>query len=341
MSRTLDPRAWLVWMLAASLPALLGRNPFVLVATLLAVLGVRAVWGTTSRVASWRVVVRLAVWFAAIAVLFNLLTVHVGDRVIAKLPGEIPIIGGILTVNALVYGLLSGVALVTLVLIGTTVAAVLDWTSLLRLLPPRLTLLAVAGSVAWAMVPQTIAAYAEIREAQLGRGHRTRGVRGLVPLLVPLLAGGLERSFLLAEALEARGFGAQLATPPPWSRGRSVLTGGGLTAATIGAYLLAVGRPVAAIAFVLAGSVAFVIGSRESRSALQIQRTRYREIVWARPEWIITGAAAVVLAIELAVLAVDPAAFAYDPYPSLAAPPVNLPLLAALGFLLAPALVAP
>ncbi len=40
----LDPRAWLLWGAAASLPALLGRNPFPLLMTLVAVLGVRIAW---------------------------------------------------------------------------------------------------------------------------------------------------------------------------------------------------------------------------------------------------------------------------------------------------------
>ena len=44
--RSLDPRVWLMWGTAASLPALLGRNPWALAATLLVALGVRAAWTT-------------------------------------------------------------------------------------------------------------------------------------------------------------------------------------------------------------------------------------------------------------------------------------------------------
>lgn len=342
MSRPLDPRAWLLWLAAASLPPLIGRNPFVLAAVLLAVLGVRAVQGTTPRFASWRIVVRLALLFAAISVLFNVLTVHVGDMVIAELPERLPIVGGILTLNALIYGLLSGVALLILVLAGTTIGAVLDWMSLLRLLPARLATLAVAGSVAWALVPRTLAAVTEIREAQLVRGHRPRGVRDVAPLLMPLLAGGLERSFLLAEALEARGFGAQPAAPATWPWGKSLLTAAALTAAVTGAYLLAAGQGLLAVALFLAGGLAFVIGIRAPRgNGGQPPRTRYREPVWGRPEWTITLASAVVLATQIAVLTLDPAAFAFDPYPTLTLPPVNLPLLAALGLLLAPATISP
>lgn len=339
MSRPLDPRAWLLWLAAASLPALIGRNPFVLAAVVLAVLGVRAGRATTPRFAAWRIVVRLALLFAAISVVFNLLTVHVGDRVIGELPAGLPIIGGIITVNALAYGLLSGLALLTLVLAGTTIGAVLDWMALLRLLPPRLATLAVAGSVAWALVPQTLVAATEIREAQQARGHQPRGVRDVPPLLVPLLAGSLERSFLLAEALEARGFGSE-PTSAPWPLSKTLLTATGLAMAVTAAYLLAVGEATPAIGLFLAGGVALVVGTRSDHHSAP-PRTRYREPVWGRPEWTVSLASVAVLTVEIAVLAVDPAAFAFDPYPVLTPPAVNLGLLTTLGLLLAPAAVSP
>jgi len=45
-------------------------------------------------------------------------------------------------------------------------------------------------------------------EALLGRGVRVTGLRGRAALLSPLLASSLERGLNLAEAMEARGFGA-------------------------------------------------------------------------------------------------------------------------------------
>ena len=339
----LDPRAWLVWGVAAMLPPLLGRNPFVLLATLLAVLGVHAAWrGSAPSHRGWRGLLRLAFLFAAVGVLFNVLTAHVGDRVFARVPDAIPIVGGPLTLNALVYGLLSAIAVLALVLVGSTLGQVLDWAMLLRLLPAQLSTVAVAGSVAWALVPQTAAALGEIREAQAARGHRPRWIRDLVPLLVPLLAGGLERALALAEALEARAFGAPLDTageaPRPW---RGIATACGLTAGAVGAYLLAVGRPAAALAALVAAGGGLVVGAWEPRGADRLRRTRYREPAWGPSETIVAGAAGLVLGVEILTLAIDPSAFSYEPYPSLAAPRVDLPLLAALALLLAPIAVQP
>src|SRR5204863_453855 len=44
-------------------------------------------------------------------------------------------------------------------------------------------------------------------EALRGRGVEPEGLRGRARLVSPLLAGSLERSLNLAEAMEARGFG--------------------------------------------------------------------------------------------------------------------------------------
>jgi hypothetical protein len=72
-----------------------------------------------------------------------------------------------------------------------------------------------------------------------------------------------------------------------------------------------------------------------------LRRTRYRDPVWQRPEWIVSGSALAALVVEIAMPFRDPAAFRYEPYPSLTAPDISLPLLAALGLLLVPAALRP
>ena len=340
-TRALDPRAWLVWAAAASLPPLLGRNPWPLAATLLAVLGVWAAWSASAAGARWRPLLRLALVFGAVSVLFNLLTAHVGDRVVGALPRDWPIIGGPLTLNALVYGLLGAMAILSLVTVSATLGATLDWSAAMRLLPERMAPLAVAGSVAWSYLPRTTAALAEIREAQTARGYRPRGLRDALPLVMPLLAGGLERAMVTAEALEARAFGAPLApdaNPVPWQVAALVA---GLVAAVTGAFCLALGQLPAALALLALALVSMAAGLWRPDARHAPRRTRYRDPAWERAEWTVSGAALAVLAVEIVTLVVDPAAFRYEPYPTLAAPAISLPLLAALGLLLAPAALIP
>src|SRR4051794_2166628 len=112
----LDPRAWLAWAVAASLTPTLGRNPIALGATLVIVIAVREAWRPWARqLASWSLIIQMALIFAFIGVLFNVLTYHGGDRALFFLPGFLPVIGGAVTVNALVYGAASGLALLILV----------------------------------------------------------------------------------------------------------------------------------------------------------------------------------------------------------------------------------
>jgi energy-coupling factor transport system permease protein len=89
----------------------------------------------------------------------------------------------------------------------------------------RRSVLAVA--LATRLVPALERDAAGLVVALRGRGVEPRGLRGHARLLSPLLAGSLERSLSLAEAMEARGFGRPGATrlpPPPWrARERAAL----------------------------------------------------------------------------------------------------------------------
>ena len=147
---------------------------------------------------------------------------------------------------------------------------------------------------------------------------------------------------ITAEALEVRAFGAPLGPeliPRPW---QIASLSGGLVAVLTGAFCLALGQLLAAGALLAAAAALLMAGLFTGRGGeTRLRRTRYRDPVWEQPEWIVSGAAIAVLAAEIAVLVLDPTAFRYEPYPSLTAPVISLPLLAALGLLLAPAAVRP
>lgn len=337
----LDPRAWMAWGLAASVPSMVGRNPWPLLVVLVAAVGVRLTWApamTGNR--AWGPFVRLAVTFSAIGVLFNALTVRAGDRVLVRLPERLPLVGGALTANAALYGVLSGLALMILVLVGSTVGALIDWPAIARLLPDGLTSVAVAGSIAFAFVPQTTAAFREIREAQAARGHRFRGARDLLPIVVPTLAGGLERATTLAEALESRGFGGAAAGDRRGHDWGAYAGAVGLGAAALAAYAFAV-EQLALAGGALAVAAGAVAGLLILREQPVVARTRYREPAWTWADSGVVAGAAVALVTSVATLAAAPAAFQYEPYPRIESPAIGLLGLAGLLGLLAPTLVAP
>jgi len=231
-------------------------------------------------------------------------------------------------------------AVITLVLVGTTVGAMVDWTAVMRLLPPRLTTFVVAGSVAIAFVPQMSVAFREIKEAQAIRGHRFRGVRDLVPIVVPMLTGGLERAVTMAEALESRGFGAAHDSTAAQHRFGSPLIALGLASTTLAGYLIAVGSSRGAILAAGTGLIALVVGWRMTGS-VGVRRTYLRPIVWRTSDWLTVGGAALAIAAMCLTFAADPSSLRYEPYPSLTVPRINPLLILAQLVLLIPAFIVP
>ncbi len=226
LSAACHPVVWLLWLLAAALPALTTRNPLYLVIVLLAAaLVYQAVAARSPFGRDWRLVLRFALTLWAFTLAFDVLTWHYGATPLLTLPDNWPVVGGPITLEALAFGLTSGLALATLLLVFAAFNAAVDHYQLLRLLPPFIYQAGLVTSIALTFVPQTVASLRDIREAQMLRGHRFRGLRDLVPLLLPLLTTGLERAIQLAESMEARAF-AYANVPAPsetseWSRGFS------------------------------------------------------------------------------------------------------------------------
>lgn len=333
----LDPRAWLLWGLAMSLVPMLGRNPYPLIAGLIVALTVRSSM-SGSEGAGWGRLLRLAAVFAAIGVLFNLVTYHGGDREIAVVPGWVPIAGGPLTLNAVVYGVLSGLSLVLLVTVWSTIAQHIDWGDVVRLTPPSLSGITIAGSIAFTLVPKTIEAFIDIREAQALRGFRARGPRDIVPFVTPLLTTGLERAVTLSEALESRGYGGPV-RPAQSSGIRMIGLVALLTGLAAGAFLISTGRTAyGAIGLLIALALGYIL-TRSRRS--DWRPTRYRAVSLDRASRLM-----IVLAIAagIAVIALNswqPEAVRYEPYPAIDWPHVSLPLIAIIGTLMLPVLIAP
>lgn len=324
----IDPRAWLCWGAVAMLVPLLGRNPFALLSVLLAVVAVREALPAAAR-SGWGWVIKLGIVFVVISVIFNVLTVRIGDRVIGSIPDWMPLLSGDLTLNSIVFGLLGGLAIFTLVLIGVTLSAVLDWSAVLRLLPQSLVGAGVAGTVAFSFFPQMIATYREIVDAQRIRGQALRGPRDYLHLGPLLLSGGIERAVTMSELLESRGFGGAPA------RHRSTVIrlapAVGLALLCIAAYLFAVGETRLSFGSTIGGIAALGVAARPGRSSGP-RRTRYRALHWRTTDWIVIGGSVISL---LAILLTEGSAVRYEPYPTLtwplASPVLAIGLLGLLG----------
>ncbi len=332
----LDPRAWLLWWIGASLPALLGRNPFMLAMALLAILTVRSIVQPAIVMISPGLL-RLFVVFAAIGVVFNTLTVHAGDIVIWSIPEWVPIAGGDVTLNAVVYGLLGAVAILTLVLAGLTVAENVQWSTALRLLPDAFLSVGAASSIAFAFFPQMIASFREIREARLLRGAPVSSPLDYAGLIAPALSTGLDRAVTLSELLEVRSFGGSRSRPSHGSA-HALFLSASIVLLVVGAFLFATGESRWAFVLGVAAVITLAGVAAVQRQAVAA-RTRYRPVIWTRNDSVVSVCSAVAVVSIILTVVFTPAGVRYEPYPDLSWPAVSLPLLVGLAFLTAPALL--
>lgn len=336
--------SWVIWLAAAAVPAFTLRNPLYSALILGAAWVVYTALGRSTVVgSSWGSFVRLGFFLFALTIPFNALSIHLGQIVLLRLPETWPIIGGAITLEAVIAGAVNGLALFAILVVFAAFNAVVDHYQLLRATPAFLFQAGVVISIAITFVPQMVLSAQEIRQAQRIRGHRFRGLRDLLPLVMPLLASGLERAIQLAETMEARGFGR--AVRPRSRRGALLAQAGAL------ASLLALLAGLATIAFFgqwkpwgwaltfLGGGGLLLLFWLQGRG---VRQTRYRRPRWRGRDTLLTAASLLALAVVLAAKAVAPETLYYNPYPPNSLwPPFNPWVGAALLLLASPALLAP
>jgi energy-coupling factor transport system permease protein len=362
---------WLVWLSAAAYLALVNGQPL---QTLLLVLATGSVFTLASRrhrtgqsagaegrsVEGWSTFLRFGLWVWLVATLFNLLFAHAGKLVLFVLPHNWPLVGGPITLEGLLYGLAHGASLFAVLLVFATFNLALDSNRLLRWLPAGLFQAGLIVSIALSFVPQMMASLKDVREAQLVRGHRFRGLRDLPPLFVPLITTALERSLTLAESLEARGFGGVSpssgrggVSPSSWRGGplsRPVWGHGATTAATLLSLCgLAAGLIWRAtnVQPSWLGGVFLISSTLLLLAAIYLQgrgfrRTRYRLEVWHPQDTWVSVACAASMAIVAYSQVQNTLALFYYPYPPFSPWPTFAPSLGvAILLIAAPGLLWP
>jgi len=333
---------WLAWLCAAALLALMNHQPLPSTLLIIATAGVFSAAGRSSALGrSWIAFLKLGLSAWSVALLFNLLTSHAGRFVLFTFPPSWPLIGGPVTLEALLYGWANGTTLVATLLVFAAFNLGVDQHRVLRWVPAGLYQAGLVVSVALAFVPHMVASLQDIREAQRVRGHRFRGLRDLIPLFVPLITMGLERSLTLAESIEARGFGGTIPTTSVHARAS--------TTSLVGLCLLLAGvlwealRPQMkwfGTAIVLAGGVLLVLALY--RQGQMARRTRYKQETWQPRDTLVTASSAISLLIVAYLRATNPSALWYYPFPpSSPLPTFSLLLGLAAALIAAPALAWP
>lgn len=348
-ARWLHPGAWWLWALGLAAAASRTTNPLLL----LLLVGAAAVvvqarrpdapWGR-----SFGFFLRLGVVVVVVRVAVQLLFgAAVGTTTLLGLPGvDLPDwmagvrIGGDITLESLLMALYDGLRLATILICVGAANSLASPTRLLKSVPAALYELGVSVVVALTFTPQLVSDVDRLRTSRRLRGRSTSGPRAIAGAAIPVLEGALERSVMLAAAMDSRGYGRRGAVPASRRRTASTLLLGGLAAACVGAYgLVSAGAPALLGLPMLALGVGVAVAGVVLSGRASV-RTRYRPDPWRAPEWLVSAAGVLVAGVfaGAAWLGVDGMTTPFDPpaWPQL--PPAAL---VAIAIAATPALTAP
>ncbi|HEY8678850.1 MAG TPA: energy-coupling factor transporter transmembrane component T [Candidatus Dormibacteraeota bacterium] len=197
------PLTWCIWSVSALAAAFLDRNPFLQVALLMVLINAWLPYRERHAVPHWK----LAIVLATVPVVFSVALSRFGHHLLFSLP-SIPIIGGAWTLEALVFGASTGMALLLVIGAFAILQSTVRSADLVALLPRPLYRGGTVFALAITFAPQTMTSLNSIMEARRIRHQRT-GWRAAPQLLLPLLLTTLERALQYAESLDARGYGSR------------------------------------------------------------------------------------------------------------------------------------
>ena len=207
--------AWVGWVMLVMVVALTTTNPYYLGIVLLSVLLVAVLAPKTATgVTSFRALLLFGVSMLVISVAISVINGNYGSHELFSIPGpELPWwvgglrLGGPVSAEGLVAALTRGMAILSVLLAFGVFNGAVSPNRVLRTAPAAVFQAGLVVTVGLTLLPSSIEDLRRIREMRALRGARG-GLRELPALIVPAVIGGLERSMRLAEAMEARGYGA-------------------------------------------------------------------------------------------------------------------------------------
>lgn len=300
LPRTLHPVAWWIWALALATAVSRTNNPLLLL-LVLAVLGHVVTMRRTE--APWargfKYYLYLALTVVAVRVLFRAVFatgVTPRDHFLFSLP-HIPTpdwyagirLGGPVSLEALLSAATDGLRLACMLCCIGAANTLANPKRALRVLPGALHELGVAVTVSISVAPQLVQSVQRVHRARRLRAGRTKGLRALRGIIVPVLEDALERSLRLAAAMDSRGYGrAGTAT-----RRSRRLTGAlmllGMCGLCAGAYGLLDATAPKLLGLPTMGAGALLCFTGLRLGGRRVTRTTYRPDPWRFPEWSVAG----------------------------------------------------
>ncbi len=280
-------------------------------------------------------------------VLHVLVGLKVGSTLVLPLP-EVSLpswaagiqLGGDVYLEGLLAAAVTGLRLAVIIACVGAANALANPKRLLRSLPNALHEVGAAVIVSVSVAPQLAESVQRVMRARQLRGDHTRGLRAVPAVALPVLEDTLERSLLLAAAMDSRGYGRTGTAPTARRRATGAVALVGLLASAVGLYgVLDPSTPA------LMGWPALALGLALSLLGLwlggrHVSTSTYRPDPWRGAEWLAVGCGAVAAAALTVTGRLDPDAMTL-PVSPLGVP--ALPLLAVAGLLVAalPAFLTP
>lgn len=337
----LHPGAWWVWALGLAVAASRTTNPLLLallVAVSAFVVAARrdaSPWGR-----SYRVYLALGAFIVLLRIVLHVVVgFGYGRHVVLDLP-SVPLpawaagiqLLGPVHLESLLDATFEGLRLATLVVCLGAANSLANPKRLLRAVPGALHELGVAVVVSVSVLPQLAESVQRVRRARRLRGEAVRGLRSVPRVALPVLQDALDRSILLAAAMDSRGYGRRHPVTPARRRLTGTLLLSSLVLLCLGTYQLLTVSAGTLVALVLlaAGVVAALAGL--ALGGRQSVRSRYRPDRWGAAEWLTAGSGVVCAAGLLVAGHLDPVGVRPTMQP-LTVP--TLPVVAVVGVLVA------
>ena len=104
--------AWVAWLGAAAVPAFTMHNPLYSALVLGGAWLVYMILGRSTVIgSSWGSIVKLGFFLLALTIPFSAFSIHLGQIVLFRLPESWPIVGGAITLEAVIAGAVNGLVL--------------------------------------------------------------------------------------------------------------------------------------------------------------------------------------------------------------------------------------
>ncbi len=330
--------AWIIWLIATLGALSATRNPLHLSLILLILVCMMKIsrGGSKTGIPYLVSVFPLLLIMILTTTIFNTLISHVGTTTLLTIPGQITLLSGPITLEAIVYGATNGLVLSGILLAFSIFNQSISVKSIIRMFPKAFYPLALIISIAINFLPIIRRRIEEIRQAQAIRGHQMRHFKDYAFLFLPLLIDSLERSMQLAEAMTARGF---VPHNPHWGtiNYRLVILGGlvffmsGWIIQLITGNQYAFGMSLAGVAIILFW---YWWISRK------IPQSVYKRENWHLHDWIVSGIVMVTLFVYIFPFPfVDHQILLYNPYPKITLPEFDVVIGCVSLYLFTPVLI--